>query len=359
MYEWIRRVTGSARAGFVAAAAYTFAPFHMVNVYVRGDSLSEFWAMAWYPLILLGVLETARRPSRQRVALLALAYGALAMTHNVSALIFSPFVATYGLVSITANSVSPDEQRRNRIVRLASLAAGGVLGLVLAAWVWLPALAEKDLVQLDTQTTGYLFYGNHFRAANLVQPGFFFNYDTGSDATNPFSMGLLQAILILAGTIALTAWMVRQKTWWTGGFVLGGLIASTLMITPLSAFIWERIPLLAFAQFPWRFLSMQAVFGAAAIGYLIPAAWPQRPFTRPRGLNLSQQSWSVILPVGLAAVIAVAAMGALRLNFIPLNDADVTSTRLQWYEAFSGNIGTTIRYEYLPRWTYPRPYASD
>ncbi|MCA9983447.1 MAG: hypothetical protein KDE59_04100, partial [Anaerolineales bacterium] len=38
---------------FLAAVAYTVAPFHLVNVYVRGDSLAEFWAMAFYPLVLL------------------------------------------------------------------------------------------------------------------------------------------------------------------------------------------------------------------------------------------------------------------------------------------------------------------
>ena len=53
MFHLGQRWLGSRWGGLLAAVAYTVAPFHMVNVYVRGDSLAEFWAMAFYPLILL------------------------------------------------------------------------------------------------------------------------------------------------------------------------------------------------------------------------------------------------------------------------------------------------------------------
>ena len=39
----------------LAAAAFTFAPFHLVNLSVRGDSLSELWAMAYYPWLLWAI----------------------------------------------------------------------------------------------------------------------------------------------------------------------------------------------------------------------------------------------------------------------------------------------------------------
>ena len=52
-----RRWLGSEWAGLLAAVAYTVAPFHMVNVYVRGDSLAEFWAMGWYPWVLLAAAK--------------------------------------------------------------------------------------------------------------------------------------------------------------------------------------------------------------------------------------------------------------------------------------------------------------
>ncbi|RLC70588.1 MAG: hypothetical protein DRI81_18880, partial [Chloroflexi bacterium] len=52
MYGWMQSLTRNRWAAWLAAVAYTVAPFHLVNVYVRGDSLSEFYAFLFYPLIL-------------------------------------------------------------------------------------------------------------------------------------------------------------------------------------------------------------------------------------------------------------------------------------------------------------------
>jgi hypothetical protein len=56
------------------------------------------------------------------------------------------------------------------------------------------------------------------------------------------------------------------------------------------------------------------------------------------------------------SLLATALLG-LRSDYLPIGPDDVTTERLQLYELFSGNIGSTIRYEYLPRWVKPRPYT--
>ncbi len=51
------------------------------------------------------------------------------------------------------------------------------------------------------------------------------------------------------------------------------------MITPLSKPLWDTLPLLSYTQFPWRFLSIQALFTSLAIGYLavaVPASGAAR-----------------------------------------------------------------------------------
>jgi hypothetical protein len=403
MHRWAKKLTGRPAAAFLASAAYTFAPYHLVNVYLRGDSLAEFWAMAWLPWIMLAIHSAARRPTARHMAGVGLAFGALVMTHNVSALIAAPFIALYALLSAgcTNNLILADEKPHPREALLASLrplstggegtdrarrpgvgarsgvrstgmgqalisdrarpafrrvlplAAGGLLGLALAAWVWLPALAEQGFVQLEAQTTGYFFYGNHFRGADLVQPSVLFNYDTGSEVGSPFSMGLAQAILTVGGALLLGAGMIRSKAYRRDGFLLAGLLIATWMVTPLSTFAWDHLPLLPLTQFPWRFLSIQALFSAAVIG----VGWAYLPALlseRPRGTPILRYAAPT-----LACLMAAAGLGGLRLDFIPLADADMTPERLGWYESFSGNIGTTIRYEYLPTWTRPRPYSSD
>ncbi|MCU0522539.1 MAG: 6-pyruvoyl-tetrahydropterin synthase-related protein, partial [Anaerolineae bacterium] len=95
---WTRSMFRSLAARILTVAAYTFAPFHLVNVYVRGDSLSEFYAFVWFPLILWALDRLAAQRTWSRVLTAACAYGALILTHNISALVFSPFALAYALV---------------------------------------------------------------------------------------------------------------------------------------------------------------------------------------------------------------------------------------------------------------------
>jgi hypothetical protein len=364
-YALGRRWFDSRWSGLLSAVAYTVAPFHMVNVYVRGDSLAEFWAMAFYPLVLLaadGLLPSpgSGRPrtagrAGARVALFALAYAALILSHNISALIFSPFLLLY--VALRLWLRTPDDEppaatddssaRRppSAAAQLAPPLAGFLLAFALAAWFFVPALGEQGLAQLGPVTEGYFHYSNHFRGTDLVQttPGFDYSPDGGT----AFRMGLVQAALALAGAaVVLLRWgrrgangerpLARSRA----VFMVTGLLVATLLITPLSRPLWDHLPLLPFTQFPWRFLSVQALFAALLTGAL--AHLPQRAF---------------IVPVASIALLVAALLG-LRVDHLRLTDADVTAGRLAEYEWFTGNIGTTVSAEYLPPWATPRPYSS-
>ena len=158
----MRRMSWSRWAAWLSAVAYTVAPFHLVNVYVRGDSLSEFFAFAFYPLILWGLDKLLGRewtrlhigpyglPFTAAWIWPALAYAGLIMTHNISAFIFTPFVLLYLLALLVRR---PDRWRY--VLTTGSLALG--FGLLLSAWVWVPALAETDLV------LGWMSVGIHRR----------------------------------------------------------------------------------------------------------------------------------------------------------------------------------------------------
>ena len=332
IYHLARRWLGSDWAGLLAAAAYSLAPFHMVNVYVRGDSLAEFWAMALYPLVLLAADELVSRPGRPTILLLALSFAALILSHNISALIFTPFLLLYLLLAVWRRQGRRWQLRRP--VVLAGAAALG-LGLVLSAWFWLPALGETGLAQTGPVTAGYFHYGNHF-LANPVQGSLLFNYDVaGREA---FHMGLVQAGLALAGLLVLLgqAWRRRSITP-AGLFTSAVLLLATFMLSPLSRPVWDHLPLLPYTQFPWRFLSVQALAAALLTGAL---AWlPGRVLLVPAGV----------------LVLLVSGLGNLTTDFLPLTDADVTAEHLAAYEWFSGNIGSTVSAEYLPPTVQPRP----
>lgn len=349
MARLANRWWGNRWAGWLAAVAYTFAPFHMVNIYTRGDSLAEFWAMAFYPWILLAADNLLQRPrSGRAITLFALAYAALILSHNISALIFSPFLLLYLLLR-WGRAITDWRLPTASFQLPVAVGSGLLLGLGLAAWFFIPALAEQHLAQLEPVTAGYFHYSNHFRGLDLLQTNLWFDYSP--DGGRAFRMGLIQMIAIVLGSGCLVAapfGIVRleQGCGLRFGkprhvFVMVAFLVATLMITPLSRPLWDHLPLLPFTQFPWRFLSVQAFAGALLIGAI---AWiPYRKFVVPL----------------VALALALGGLAGLKTDHLIISDGDVTPRRLAEYEWFTGNIGSTVSAEYLPPSAQPRPFSSE
>ena len=357
MFVLARRWFQSEWAGLVTAVSYTIAPFHLVNVYVRGDSLAEFWAMAFYPLVILAAdntlqLDQTVQQKRKNVLFLAVTYACLILSHNISALIFSPFLIFYILMLwLMQNRFN----LQSAIFNLQSLLppfSAGVLALALAAWFFVPALAETGLAQLGTVTEGYFFYGTHFLGTDklpLVQRTFFFDF--GVNGRSAFRMGLIQAILALISIIVIGwLWLKKQPDSSSPPhprtpsphppFILLTILLSTLMLLPQSNWFWENVPLLSFTQFPWRFLSVQAFGIALAAGGLA---------------KVRAHQWFI---PALIFILVYSSLGLVQTDHLILTDADVTAEKLAQYEWFTGNIGTTVSAEYLPHTVEPRPYTS-
>ena len=439
-YRLAERTWRSRPAALVAAAAYTFAPFHLVNLYVRGDALSELVAYACFPWLLVAVDRAISRPTVGSVVRLAVVTTALLLSHNISALLFLPLGMAYVIWRCVWPAAALSRPRlttgvplgvpparavalgrwswsgpvlaarvllalERRLWRLRpsrrtrgwlAVFGGGLLGLMLAAWFWLPALGQGGAVQLRENLTGYFDYHGHFRAlSQLVQWQPVFDYAPGEGCA-PCRMGLVQLALAAIAT-AVGLWRRRRvarderRSWL---FWIGAALATTFMITPQSANVWSAVPLVAFAQFPWRWLGVQAL----AMAMLSAGAWamPARlglgavrggaavenpdlpPGSRPgavpaetaRGADWSQANaagsflhnprrlpW-VAWTLALAATALLAAAALLRLPVETLSVRDVTREDLAAYELFSGNIGSTVRAEYLPQAVKPRPMSS-
>ncbi len=361
-YLLARHFWGSKAAALLTALAYTYTPFHLIQVYVRGDALSEFYAFAFYPLILLALWRLHQKPSPANTAFLALAYAGLIMSHNISALVFSPFVILYTLyltsrlriadrglrISQTTCQTSisstqyPLSRKRTRIAidfLLAAL-AGIVLGLALSAWFWLPALLEGKWVHLERMTTGYLNYSGHFRSTDLIQWKILFDYRRGASS---YAIGAVQAILGMAGVVGIIIWWARHRRMErNSAFLLLMLAIVTVFITPASRPLWNRVPLLPFVQFPWRLLTVQALPLSLIIGYL--ACWP------------SKRAWRGIVAVVLGLALLATAMLDLPVEYIAIDE--VNREHVALYEYFTAYVGTTSRNEYQPRWVEPSPFTS-
>lgn len=234
-------------SAILATVLYTYAPYRAVDIYVRG-ALSEAWAFVFFPLIFYGAISLAQKVSFKNISLLSLFLAGLFLTHNVTTLMFLPFLGLFviylGLQQKTWKFIP---------VFLSSF----VLGLGLAAFFLLPALLERQFIQTKYLLVGYFDFRAHF-VAFFQFFSTFWGYGSslwGRDDGLSFQVGLVHwAILALAALLGL----FQRNRKLLGLLLFLGLsfLLSIFLQHNKSAFIWEAIPTMAFIQFPWRFLAI-------------------------------------------------------------------------------------------------------
>ena len=365
MYLFARDVFGGTAAVLVSAA-YTYAPFHLVNVYLRGDALAEFFAYGLFPVILWAFRRLLIYQNTPCLVAAAVSYGALMFTHNISALIFTGLLVAYVLLLLVTSAWAGRSVPSGRALGTVSLLRVGfaaALGLALAAFFWVPALREQSYVQLEHMTTGYFDFHAHFLdLGRLVSPEVAYNYnlDGSPEAGLPFHLGLVQTALVAISLIwAISHWArtrlkpgTVEKTstipltaGWHVAFFAASFFLLVFLMSPYSVRIWEAIPLLPMVQFPWRLLSLASLSASLVCGLLVLPVINHRRLT------------AVVLALALAAV-AFSATLRLVPNRMLLNEADLGPQRIFEYEYVTSSIGTTCRHEYLPRWVGDRPWSS-
>jgi len=321
MYGYVRSWLGR-NAGLVAAVAYVFLPYRLVGIYVRA-SLAEYVALMWLPLILWSVraaFQSTRSADRSpitdhRSPLLpllatALAYAGLMITSNLVALIFTPLLALYCLV-LLLNRIDEEQPLRRlskesffpflaNVIRVVfAPALGLLLGLLLSAFFWIPALSEGGLVNQDQWYGGYYNPELHFVYPHqLLEPGWGFGIsqpgpDDVQQGALSFQLGaapLALAVLALVGLRAIPAGR-RRELW----LLLGWLLLAIFLMLPIATWAWRTIGFVSFAQFPWRWLMIAALplatlAGSAALlgGRLSRTVYPAEQLDSPapaRGLR--------------------------------------------------------------------------
>lgn len=271
MYAFARHIMGRNR-GLLAAIVYIYVPYHLADIYVRA-ALAEYCAFVWMPLTLLAFHLLAERVTARRIGLAGLLYGALWMTHNVTALAFTPLLAVYVLFRILAEP-RPDQGRawNDRFVQAAAALAGAFLGLGVAAALVLPNLLERIYINQEQWVRASYDYSLHF-----VYPFQFLSSFWGYGAAGPgpvdgmsFQLGAVPVILSLVATVG-AFWRPARERALTLFFGCATVLVVFLML-PVSAPIWEMLPIAALVQFPWRLLALTTVTMAILSGLAIPRA---------------------------------------------------------------------------------------
>mgnify|MGYP001617474008 FL=1 len=269
MYFFSKEFFGKV-GGVLSSVFYIWAPYHAVDVYVRG-AMNEAWAFIWFPLILLFGYKLITVHRSRFTILLALSWTGLFLSHNLMVLIFTPIFAIWCLFWLW--------RFKNLVSSIKYLVSSSLLTLGLTAFFTLPAILEQKYVQVDTLINGYYEYIAHFATLNQLFISRFWGYGASVWMENdgmPFQIGHVHWILSLIILIVLVVLFLRKKlnpklhtTYYILlFFILVGWFAA-FMAHSRSTFIWQLVPALKFVQFPWRFLTLVTFSFSFIVGSLV------------------------------------------------------------------------------------------
>ncbi len=315
---------GRKAAALVAATAYMYAPYLLINIFNRG-AIAEAGAQALLPWLLWSAraLFTAEEPQRPAL-LLALLLAGLAAMHTISLLFVPPLLVAYMLVAGTqAKTLRPR--------------AGWALGAILAAmgasaFFWLPLLFERAyLTERGFEIARQVWLPRSaWRWDNFIERSWVYSLTS----YRPVRLGLMQAALAVAGFFLARR---RDGEWLFWGAVA---LATGALIGAWSLPLWSST-ILSVAQFPWRMLSILSLPLALFAGGIV--AGPMRDALRR------------LLTAALLAAILFAQAPRLRdANLYPPASVRLDPSVMAMVDldrgVLGGGEGDSMLQEFRPRW---------
>jgi hypothetical protein len=377
MYAFVRSWAGRA-AGLIAALVYTYAPYHLLNLYVRAN-LAESMAFVWLPLCLWTAREAILASPRELpeagaggggswwrflevgpwVIGLAASYAGLMYTSNLVVVLFTPLLVAYVLVltvvyalpeGVDAHDVRWLQRIGWWLRRCLAPALGGIAGLGLSAAFWLPMVLERNYVRVDQWFGGrYDFRGHFVYLYQLFSPNWGFGVSMpGPQDPIGFQVGAVALIFATIGVMmawrhaGYTGYTVGGFGWEVAFFVAAGILA-TLPALQLAASLWE-VPglgaLLQAAQFPWRWLVLTALCVSILAG-LAAAHLPEG------------EGWGLSLPLlALATTVILGSYGYLQVQISEPVEGPVSLAGLMRFQQSSDEMtGSTRWVKEIPTWS--------
>ena len=248
MYMFAARVLGK-NAGLLAAIAYVYIPYHLVDTYVRAAQ-AELVSYVFPPLVFWAFYGLAETKRARYIPIAALAYGGLLLTHIQSAVLFTPIIGLY-LVYLFFTTHVTRFSLRFTFYSAASIA----LALGIASIFLLPVALEQKYLTAEPLIGGFFSYRSHFLNANQLLSSFWGYGYAGENGTDQFSLQL-GLIPILLAFIALFAFAKTRGTIRAHIALFTAItIGMIFLMLPVSRPLWDLFaPIVAYVQFPWRLL---------------------------------------------------------------------------------------------------------
>ncbi len=241
-------------SGVVTSVFYTYAPYHFLDIYIRG-SVGEVWALAFFPFALLAIDSIQKKPNVRNIFLGAIVYALIIFSHNILAVMFTFFAFFYCLLALY--------NAKNRLVLAFSLFCSLILAFLLSSVFILPALLEQKYV------VGLQIFQTTKNFADLYQlliPSWGSGFSGGSMFSQmSFQIGVANILVFFIIIFCFIFKKIKKEKLFIIFFMIW-LLFSCFLITPYSAFLWENISFMDNFQFPWRTLSIGILCGSILAG---------------------------------------------------------------------------------------------
>lgn len=319
-FELLRSKTAS----IISVIFYIYLPYRIVDLYARG-SIGESLSFALFPLILFFILKIFKKSKPfLYVALGAISYAGLIMTHNIMAVLFTPVMLIFIAYNYYQNK---RESLRNILFFI-------LLGFGLSAFFWLPALAEKQNILLSripiANRDSYFV-----TLEQLVIPKWGYGLPDHPDGF-AYQIGLAHiGIIIVLISLLIYSRFMKKKISKNNSILIVtifGIIIFVyiLLMFSFTKYIWVNLPLLKEINYPWTLLAPLGLLISLLSGYL---------YSYNKLLKL------IVLSLALFAIVYTLPHANPELYFDKGDDYYLTN-----------DATTTSSQEYTPLWVKQKPF---
>lgn len=271
MFLFIRNLTRSSLGGAVASLMYVFAPYHILDVFVRA-AYPEATALAFVPGVFYALERFFTTKKLVYLSLNAVFFAAIFLSHPPTLIMFSLPIAVFLTYLIYKEYKEKDLKTTLRSGLGAFLSF--ILGIGISSFFSVPAFLNQNLIKASSLNAGYLDFHKHYTCLlQLFDPSWDYGVSNiGCKDQMSFQFGIINWVVLIIFISSLIYMKLKKiktenNNYLTIIFIVISLI-SLYMTTSFSQPFWEKTPYLAFIQFTWRFLAV-AIFSASVLGGIL------------------------------------------------------------------------------------------
>jgi len=240
----------SLTCGFV----FIFSPYILLNVFWRG-AIGESFFISFFIFCFLGVVnflehQASKKSKLYSLLIITFSTAGMILSHFPSMLLSLSLIFSYLLIYVF--------QKKINLKQLLAGVLAGLMGFLLSAWYWIPAVLEQKYIKYQSGSSLEQYQTQFLKFEQVFSlNGGIFNSDY---FLNVVQIGLpILTIIVFSISYILKKKLSKALINWS----LFCLFLSIVFISPISNVIWANISLIQYIQYPWRVLwitSFMAIF---------------------------------------------------------------------------------------------------